>query len=328
MEAPVRNRGGPSEPRSGGRIAFAVVGALALSVALLVTPATAGPVTASGWSLVPISWNNGLVLCNFLSSQPGVAVSALSLAGTGLGIGASGMEEISPSGSVVASAPFSSQTWSPVNNSSGGWFDMFYSGQVPILPTGATTPVGTASARMDFILPSYAETPGQNLSAVNFTFSVSNWAWQHSGDSLRATISSWTSYPVSEEMHAGSAPGPILSAVSVATGQPLQYIIAPAFAVVTASSGAVSIVSAAPTVSLAGNNASVGVTFGNGSGSVRSLSYTSQVGIVLPRTLAGIPTYYVVVAGSAGIAATLSIAVTARRLRRAPSDLEFVEEEP
>jgi hypothetical protein len=317
-EGPVVRRSGPF--RSLGRLAVGTAIALALAASILVSPAVASATAPATWASVPSQWGNGLVLCTFSSSQPSVAVSAESLNGTGLGTGVAEVQEVSLSGAVVASAAFPSANWSQVNNSHDSWFDMTYTSQVPV--TGAAGSSGTLGVRVDFVLPAYAETPGQNLSAVNFTLSLSNWPWQQPNDRLRATLPVWTAFPAAEYLVAGTGTGPIVTALSTATGQPREYVIVPSAA--TTGNGTVS---ASSSLVLSGASGTVAVTFGSEAGQFSSLNYSTHVGIILPRTVAGIPIYDFVAVGGVGAAVVLAVAVVTRRLRHAPSDLEFVEDE-
>lgn len=309
--------------RSLGRLAVGVAIVLALSASVFVLPVARGQSNPDGWVPVPSEWGNGIVLCTFSSSQPAAAVSAESLNGTGLGAGPVGLQEVSPSGSVVASAAFSSVNWFELNNSHDAWFDMTYTAQVPVVSTGSTTPAGAVSVRVDFVLPAYAEKPGQNLTVVNLTLSLSNWPWQHSTDVLRASLQVWMPFPAAERLSAGIGGGSVVTTSSASTGRPLEYLIAPP----TATAGGLTVISAASSSSVAGSSGSVTVAFGSEAGQFSSLNYTTHVGIILPRTIAGIPTYYFALVGAAGVAAVLAVAVATRQLRRAPSDLEFVEEE-
>ena len=62
-------------------------------------------------SLAPTSWSNGVVMCEFQSNSPSVAVSALQVTNSGLSVGVGEIQEMTPVGNVVAVAPLESLGW-------------------------------------------------------------------------------------------------------------------------------------------------------------------------------------------------------------------------
>jgi len=302
--------------------------AIALTLGFLLTPTVLAHPNGSGWAVVPSEWENGLVLCIFSPAQPSVAVSAVSLNDSGFGAALGFLSEVAPSGSAVASAAFNAASWSEANTSVDGWFDMTYTSQVPIVPVGSSTPTGTVGARADFVLPAYASTPGQNLSAVAFTLSISGWGWVHANDALKAGISVWMPFPAEERINAPAPGSPILTTSSPASGRTLAYLESSNSASVGGSTTGVTAVSATPSIAANQSGGSLNITFGTSAGEFRTLNYTTHIGVVLPSSIAGIPTYEFVVVGGVGAFVVIALAATTRRLRRAPSDLEFVEEEP
>lgn len=323
-----RRRGGHL-PRPGQPANFLVwtacAGFLLLLGAAFFPAASATP----GWGPDSVSWTNGLVLCQFSASRPSVNVSAFGLNGTGLAVGVVGMEEIRPDGSIAATANLTGATWDISNASTDQAYDLAFTAEVAVDSTASgSTPVGTADVRVDFVLPVYTDASGGSGATVMTTLSITNWTWQGAGDSLEIGYSAAPAFPLAEHLAASAEPGWLLTSVSSSSGRTLEWLQPGSSALAQASSGASVNVSATPALALRSPaSGTVNVVFGSSAGSFRSLTYASDVGIVLPPTIAGIPTVDFVIVAAVAAASSLAIAAVTRRIRARPSRLIYAEEE-
>lgn len=306
-------------------------GTTAFAAALLVV--SFAPVTAASATWAPpdpLAWSNGIVLCEFSPVAPSVNVSAVSLSETGLTVNLGGMTEVRPDGSAVAVANLSNVAWQVANLSTDDAFDLaFIATSVPLVaPTASAPVVGSVDLRVDFVLPAYASSPDVSTDVVSAVLTVSNWTWQAAGDHLAADLSSWVTYPGSERLTGPGAPSRMITGTSTGSQGDLQWMGFAPNATVVSPGGNSSTVSASPQLEgLTSGAASVTVAFGASAGEFRSLVFVTQVGVILPTAIAGIPTVDFLAVAGAAAGTSLVVAVVAHRVRRRPSRLTYAEEE-
>jgi len=313
--------------RSGPLTVGAAVGLGVVLLFGLFTPATAA---SAAWSPDAVAWHNSMVLCQFSGAQPTVNVSALAQQGTGLTAGLGGMSELRPDGSVAAVANLSSAVWTVANASvDDETYDLAFTTTAPLVsPSAERSTLGSVGLRVDFVLPVYADTLGVDLSVVTMALTVSNWSWQASGDHLQATLGASPMYPTSEHLAASDTTGWMFTNVANSSGQNLEWMGTSSNATARSAAGVSTIVSATPSLALASpTSAAVVVTFGEAAGSFQWLTFATHVGVLLPSSVAGIPTVDLVTVGGAAVAGTLVVAALTRRVRSRPSRLIYVDEE-
>ncbi len=303
---------------------------LALGLGLILLGAAWAPAArAAAWAPDPISWTNGVTLCDFASSSPSVNVSALARSGSGLSVEMDGLAEIAPNGSVVATAEMSSASWHVANESDDDDYDLAFTATVSVvLPSGAAKPVGSVELGIDYILPAYEATSSTALNVVAANVSVANWTWQHVGDALRATFAVGPTYPEAEHLGANLSGSWMFTSVGNDSGQPFEWMTPGTSATVWSPSTGFAVDSATPSRTIhSPSAATLTVDFGSGSGEYQTLNYTSDIGVVLPATIAGIPIADFAIAAGAAVVASLALAGVARRARRGRSQLIYAEEE-
>lgn len=316
-----------SRPRVGQRRAPSA-SAPALAALLLAIALAPGVSAGSSWYPDPLSWGNGIVLCQFAAGQPAVNVSAFGLVGTGLTTWLTGMEELHPNGTVAAVANFSAAEWTQANLSGEDAYDLAYSTEVSIVsPSAPAVVLGSVELRVDFVLPAYAGSPAGDPAWVWVNLSVANWTWQESGDHLETLFSASPTNPASEHLHRSSLAGWLLASTSNATGKDLEEMGFGPNATAQPVAGAPVPVSATPALTLSSSLATVAVTFGANAGSFRTLAFTAQVAVVLPGAIAGVPLSEIIAVGAAAAVASLVLALFVRRVRARPSALIFADEE-
>ena len=301
---------------------------LATAVTLLTLLVPAG--TVSAYSVGDaLSWSNGVVMCQFTPSSPSVAISNANVNGTGVTVAMLSLSEAAANQSVVAVADLQGLSWNRADWSTDDAFDMGYTLHAPLVaPSGSTAAVGSVDLTIQFELPAYQGSPRGPTDAVNVLFTVTNWTWQSAGDHLALTFAAAPSFPRSEHLNATSAPGWLLSSTSNNSGAVIEQVGVNSSATATTGSGPTTPVGASSSLTIASPRwATVAVTFGANAGAFTSLAYSARVGIVLPETVAGIPLSELAAVGAAGVLVSLAIAVAARRVRRKPSKLIYVNEE-
>ena len=323
-----RNRNGTHAPRPRP---FPTILAGAIGVGVFLLAATIVPVAgaSAAWSPDPVSWNNGSVLCQFLADQPGVNVSALARNGSGLTTGLRGVSEIDPSGAVVASAALSGLSWNSEKIVTEDFYDLAFTAVAPVDSSASGAPtVGSVDLRVDFVLPAYEGSPSGDYSMVTVQVSVANWSWQAAGDSLALSFSASPTFPSAEHLQTATAPGEQLASASTSSGQTFEWMGLSTTAAAASATGPAVNVSATPSLGdLSSTSAVVGVAFGSAAGAFQSLVFTAHVGVVLPSSVAGIPTVDLVAVGAAAVAGSLGIAAATRRVRSRPSRLIYVDDE-
>ena len=305
----------------GAPLAFLVVAALVLG--------SPGATASASWPSDPISWSNGLVLCQFNATSPSVAVSHNGVGGTGITVSLLSLAEITPEGSAAATADLADVTWSVANLSEDdAYYDLAYSAVAPTMgPTGGSSPIGSVELEVQFVLP-YPGTPGETANEVSLWISAVNWSWQNAADHLELSFGAAPSFPASEHLNVTAAPGWLLASTYNDSGQVLEQMGANSSAEVVPSSGPTTTVAA--NVSLAVPSpawAVVSVAFGSSAGTYSSLSYVARVGVVIPAQIAGIPVTDLAAVAASGALVCVGVAVVTRRVRRRPSKLIYVTEE-
>ena len=302
--------------------AGAVLGALLLALMLL-APAEA----SSAWAPDPVQWTNGVVLCKFPTAAPTVSVSANDLNGTGLTMGLANLVELRPGGLVAASADLAAASWNVTNASNDDEYDLAFTAIVPILVPSSGQTSGSTDLAINYVLPAYEETTTTELNVVALELNVTNWTWQSPSDSLAASFAASPAFPATEHLAPGRPATWLLTSVETSSNDTLEWMQPGAEATASSGSGATSNISAVPTLDLGSASAgTVSVAFAP-AGAYRSLSYDSQIGIVLPATVAGIPIVdFALVAGIA-IAASLAVAGVVVRVRARPSRIIYADEE-
>jgi hypothetical protein len=331
MQLPMTVGPGPAPRRRGiARLHGRLLGGVALSMTVaLVSLASLG--AASPYAPGdPVAWTNGTVLCQFAPSSPLVSVSALSVADSGLSASMVGLSELRPDGTAVAAADLSGLAWNVDNLSTDDAYDLEFTTEAPI-ETGeaGAPPVGSVNLSVQFVLPAYDGSPAGSMDEVTVVVAESGWTWQTSGDHLAMTLGGAPTFPVAEHLTGSAEAGWILSSVANSTGAEREQLGVNGTATATWPGGMVSTVPADASLAIASPEwATVTVAFGSGAGDFSSLSFTARVGVVLPATVAGVPLPELLAAAGAAALVSVLVAVSARRLRRRPSRLVYVEEEP
>ncbi len=311
-------------------LATAVVVA-ALALALPLAPGAA----ASYGGGEPVAWTNGLVLCQFSGTVPEVSVSALNLTGTGMLLSTMSVGEASPNGSMVSTAELADAVWNVSNDSSDDAYVLVYAVHVTLESTTLSaasdrwTPaaLGSADLEVTFVLPAYAGSPDGPTDVVNFSLTVANWTWQSPADHLVVGFAASPSFPLTETLTAAVAPGWLLVSSSVASGAELERMGMSPTASVVSSGGASAVLPDYATMQLSPAVANVTIVLSSLAGAASSATFTGRVGIVLPTTVAGIPTSEFVAAVAAATLVSALVAVGAQRVRRRRSRLIYVDEE-
>ncbi len=309
------------------RAAMPIAVLLGVAVLFVVpTGAIAGAPTTV-WGGSSASWTNGLVLCVFAPSAPSVGASALARPNTGMTLSVESMAEVSSGGSTVASADLANATWSVANLSSDDAYDLAYFANASVIGAGAAAD-GTVAMQVQFVLPAYAEEGAPAPNAVVVALNVSGWPWRAPTDHLILTFAAQPSFPTAEHLILGAAGGPLVAGASTSSGATFEQLFGAASANATPAGGGTVAVPATATVAGSSAAATVSVAFGDSAGAYSALSYAAQVTIVFPPSIAGIPTVDLVAVGAAAAVVSLVLAAGVRRIRRGPSNLTYVEEEP
>ncbi len=295
-------------------------------VGVILEPVTAASVPA-GWPTPGASWTNGVVLCRFDSGTPSVSVSALGLADSGLSTAPGSIEEVSPAGSLVATASLSGANWTATNDSTSDAFDQSYSAHVAIASSPGPAPtVGSVDVRVDYDLAAYAENSRSNLSSVSMRWDISNWTWQESGDRLVLTLTAWPSVLSAERLVASSPSG--LTSLAVGSGELREYLELPEVAASSVAGSSPTSVVVSPQLQVGPTNASIRLSVAASAGAFTSLTYSLTLGVPVSETFVGLPlSEYLLVLG-AGSTVVVAAAVAARRIRQRPSGFVLVAEDP
>jgi hypothetical protein len=321
VHSPTRRGEGSSFPRATLTVVLAAVALLGVA-----GPTFGGLAPPGGPVPTPLSWTNGVVLCNFTADHPAVTVSALGAAGTGLYLGFYEIDEVSPSGAVVANASLFGTTWTIANLSDASMLTLGYTSTAPVRTTPGAGMVGSVGVAVD-MSTAYDSDSSANTSFVALHLVITGWPWVSSGDSLSVQAPIWPAFPSAERLSNVSSGAAELQDTSRNGGTPLEYVQWDPTALTTGASRASTTVPARAHIDFGTSYTTITWNFGSASGGATSLAFDSRVGIVLPQRVLGIPLYeYALAAGAAGIVALVA-AGSLRRVRRRPSSLEFVEVE-
>jgi len=306
---------------------LALAGTIAVGVFLLAATLVPVATAAPAWSADPVSWSNGLVLCQFGARSPDANISAVSVGESGLSAFFGGMSEVGSNGTTVAVTDVAGVVWAVQNDTTEDAYDENYSAVVPIVSAFSPAVVGTAHLELDFVLPAYAGSPEGETSTVTVALSVADWTWQGAGDHLDATFVAMPTFPTQEHLGATSETGWLLTSASNSSGQAREWMGASATATTRNGSGPATTVGVRSGMTLTSPSlATITVTF-PAAGSFQSLHFAAFVGVVLPSTVAGIPTIDLVAVGAAAVAGSLGIAAVTRRVRSRPSRIIYVDDE-
>jgi hypothetical protein len=310
-----------------GRLPLLLAAVLAAVGLLTVAPTgAASPVVAPVYE--PSSWTNGIVLCDFNGTMPVVAVSALSRAETGLAVEPATMTERSADGAAVASANLAGATWAATNESNASAYAVVYGANASVISaSGPATPLGSVAVTVEFALALHAGTAASPVDSVAMNLLISSWPWQTTGDHLALTIPAWPAYADEEHLVFGGGGTSVVAGVSNSSGATFEQMSGAPSA--TADPGTAGAKSVPTTTTVAGGSsfAVLSVSFGSTAGSYSSLSYQGRLQVVLPATVAGIPTLDLLLVGGAAALVAVGVAVGTHRVRGRPSRLTYVEDE-
>jgi len=323
-----RGRGSWRSERRVGRIGrlltvTALLGVIGL-LGAIIPAASAAPYGVGD----PVSWSNGMVLCQFASSVPSVAVSDVAVHDSGLTLSSVNVSEVGPNQVVEAQTSLARATWNVTNRSTDTAYDLSYSVRAPVVgPTGGPV-LGSANLSVSFVLPTYAWSPSVATTTVTVVFVVDSWPWQGAGTHLVLSFGAAPSVAGTERLSASTSPGWLLTSSSNSTGTDREQVGANSSAAVTVAGGTPANVTAESSLTLESPaEAMVAVSFGTSAGAFNSLSFTARVGILLPSSVAGVPLPELAAVGAGAVLVSLGVAAVARRLRRRPSKLIYVSEE-
>jgi len=316
--------------------------ALALGILIVSAPVAGASGLSSGPGPSPIpyasaQWSNGDVLCTFDPSQPSVTVTANGSLAQGIWLGMGEVRQESLLGVVRSSAMLTTADWSVANVSSPSQYSLRYSANVPVLSTIAATlgiELGTVAVNATFSLELDSNaTDAPSTYEVAVALSLAHWPWAPlSTGSLAANF---TLAPASASvgyLKEGAGANSSIGAVNNSSGATLAYLAMGAQANITNATGITAAVPVTPTLlAMTGETATMEVDFSSSASHARAVNYTADV-IVTPPSIvsavASIPPPLLAGGIVAGAVVSLAVAGVTRRLRRTPSDLEYVKEDP
>lgn len=295
---------------------------------LLLLPLVSTATAATAWDPAPKEWSNGVVLCEFMPSVPTVSVSALERVQSGLSASVVSVQEVDPTGEVVAIASVASANWAASNLSNDDVYDLSYTVLAPVTGPEASAPTyGSVNLTVSYILPAYEGSTNGSVDSVSVDFQVSAWPWQGAGDHLVLTLGAWPSFADTEHLVLGGSSGALITSVSTASGTALEQMDGSASAIANPSSSNPTHIPVSASISGNGSGAEVSVSFGTAAGTFSALNYSASVSVLFPSTIAGIPTTDLVAVGSMAALISVLVAAGVRKTRSRPSDLTYVEEE-
>lgn len=312
------------------------VGLALLALGLLPPTAAAGGVAAppaGPTSYSPTSWNNSAVLCRFNAETPGATISALGAPSDGLTIGLGTITESSAVVPVAATASLSAVVWTTVNTSSPTAYSLAYYAEVPVR-TVLDLPLGTANVTIEFDLPRTSASSELAMDTVAFSMTVAGWPWQALFPDISANLTFAVAAPSTEHLSVDTSVGMLVESVANRTGAPAAYFAMPSTANATSPGGTTAPISLSGAMETLGPLGGVlSVSFGHSAANASSFGFSAPMVVVPPGpvlSLPGgvhVPVVDLVAVIAAATVVSLAIAGATRRVRRAPSDLEFVEEE-
>jgi hypothetical protein len=302
-------------------IPFAGVIALVLSVFPL---AAAGPVAAGGWAPSASSWSNGVLRADFDPHLPAVTVAPARSSVYGLYAGLGALEELSPSGSLVASSSAAATSWSVTPSTAAGVYTMSYGGRMAVLSAAPSrTFLGTVNVLVNFTSSAAADPTSLNSTSVEFTVFAGGWPWVGVQDRLAVGLPVWPNS--TSDQHLGWATGAPsrLDCVSNENASSIEYLDWAPTATASSMSGDAPL---QVTAMISGNQSlsNVLLVFGGQTGGYASLHYDPRVGLTISSKILGLPLYEYVVVGSAAGAVSALAALGFRRSRQRRWSLEGV----
>jgi len=315
------------------------VAAVVITTLLLALPsALAGPASSAPPPFEPAFWDNGTVLCAFDASAPGATIGANGTAVSGMSIALSSISSTDLAGLITETAVLSGATWTVVNLSSGDSYALEYTSTVPV-ETLLDLPLGSATVTVGFAMSDDAGASAATVDTVAMNLSVVGWPLDLLSSNLTAEFNVLAANLTGEHLVTSTTGGDSVTSFSNATGNATAYLNLSPTASITSSGGILSqipivgqLLSPTPT------SATVAVSFGASATTAKSVNYTSAVQVVPtehpvqqhlpPNPLPGhLPTTDFLAVAGAAVLISLAIAGATRRVRRSPSDLEYVEEE-
>ncbi len=300
-----------------------VVGLLAASV---LAPTSGAPASPSAGGLapasgIPLAWSNGVVVCTFPGAGPTLGMQGVGASGSGLAVGVATIAEEDESGASRAVGYPDNASWNATNASTGDLYNASYSTLLLVFVPG-TGLAGHAGLSVHFSLAAYQDGTGRNLSSVEFGLALANWPWQAStGDHLVFELTVRPNSSSTEHLAQGAGTNPVVTSVLNATSSPHDFFALEGSATLTPSGGSAGPVPVAPSVTTSSSLATFSIPIGNGSDAFSAVSFLAHVGLIVPRSVAGLPLYdYAAVVGGALLVSVAAAAAT-RRIRRGPSPL-------
>jgi hypothetical protein len=318
----------PPRVRSLGSLRRAGVGGSVVALALLLCalpPALGSPVNVGAPAYTPTSWTNGEVVCSFAASVPSVTVSPLASPASGMRIGLGALTQDSLTG-VLATASLTNASWYATNLSTPDQYSLVYTSTVYVSVLGLlSVPTATVSVGISLADPSDGSSALADHVAVSL--SVSGWPWVSGLSNLELTLS--ISAAGANHLESIGTSGTSIGSMSNASGGAVAYVSMPGIANTSNSSGPVGTI---PVVSapsgLTPESGALTISFGSAAAGSKTVSYDPEIIVVIPgHGPVQIPLAYLAAAGGAAVLASLAIAGVTRRVRRSPTDLEYVEEE-
>lgn len=279
----------------------------------------------------PVIGSNGALNVTMNGSTPVLGVSAYGGSGMGMAVAFGTISETSVLGVLAENASLAGATWVVTNVSTPSRFAYEYAASVPVHGL-LGLPVGTAQVTAGFSIPT-----AKNLNAT-YSLSVAAWPWLLAGGNLTAEIDLVPTVASAEHLEQNSSGSTVYSMVN-ATGNASAFAAVPATANMTGPTGLLETIPVVGVVvSLAASLGVIEVTVGSAANDSRSVNYSGTVTGVSPERGIGppppppvsvgpvrIPIYeFVAIGGVAGVV-SIALAGVTRRLRRTPSDLEYVD---
>lgn len=331
-----RGRDGRTRRWWAAATALFAVAAIAVLGGTQSVAASAPPAAAAAFS-----WSNGEVVCVSDGSMPRATVTAAGHAGAGLSMAVGNLTQVTLLGVAAATASLTSASWSVANVSSATDFAVNYTAHVPVYETALLTlglQIGTVTVVAAFSMGNYSPSahPPADAYAVDLSLSIVGWPWLATlgAGPLLANLSVAPAAPL---VHLTTGSGnATVNATESTSGATMAYLSLGTTANVTAGGTPATIPVLGSLLAVAAGGASLSVNFTTAAMGASAVNYTSAAFVepaaVIPPTIQipgapPIPTADFLAVGGAGVLVSLAVAGAARRLRRSPSDLEYVLEE-
>jgi len=313
------------------------VAAVVITLLVLGLPsALAAPASTTPPSGETAMWDNGVVVCEFGTTAPSVTAEANGSTAAGMWVGLDSLTATSVAGLITETADLSATSWSVLNLSTATQYSLGYTTEVPVT-TLLGLSLGTANVTVTFSLADSAFASSAQNRTVGIGLSVVGWPLDVLSSNMTAELSFRPANASAEHLAASTTGTTGIASVENATGATDAYLNASSTGVIESSGG---ILSTIPVVSavlgLSVGSATLAVSFGAPATTASSVQYETALQVVSAETprhshlpLPGhLPTADFVAAAGAAVLVSLGLAGATRRVRRSPSDLEYVEEEP